>query len=499
MDDAFDVAVIGGGINGAAVAYALSVRGWRVVLLDRGDFGGGTSQASTMLVWGGLLYLKDLELRTVLALCRDRDALMADHPEAVRPAHVAYFPGSQRRGSLRLTLALQAYWACGRFARRRPARVAAVDEHALLAGDPPAAYEFDEGALVDSDARFVLGWVLAAEAAGATVRNHTAVAGCAFDAAAKVWRLELSAPIDGATSIRARAVVNAAGVWADALNRAAGVATPYRHVLSRGVSIAVPRHPRHTRHLVFDADDGNVLTLAPWGPVALWASTESLHPSLEEAQRCDAADVAYLLDHYNCRFRARIGVEDVQSLRVGVRPVAVAAGARVDARGLGLSRHHRLHLDGERRWLTVFGGKLSGCRGLADEARRLIGRTLPPPRAAASTTPLRLAPRAPDLARFPGVDTAVVSPRWARTREHCRTVEDYLRRRTNVAQWIARGGFGRHDEHAAAIHALARELHADEGGAAEDVRRYRAVVEADGVLLTSMTPGATAPPKGVFA
>jgi glycerol-3-phosphate dehydrogenase len=95
--------------------------------------------------------------------------------------------------------------------------------------------------------------------------------------------------------------------------------------------------------------------------------------------------------------------------------------------------------------------------------------------------------------RFPGLADAVVSPRWAAVHEHCRTLDDYLRRRTNIAQWIRRGGLGADDEHAAAIAAIARTLHgSDDRRAAEDVQHYRSIVDRDVALLGSLSPGTVA-------
>ena len=106
----FDVAIVGAGVNGAAIARALTRAGYTALLLDQGDIGGGTSQASTMLVWGGLLYLRQLEIATVVALSRDRDRLIAERPDLVRPQSVLYVPSNDDRRLL-VSGALSAYWA----------------------------------------------------------------------------------------------------------------------------------------------------------------------------------------------------------------------------------------------------------------------------------------------------------------------------------------------------------------------------------------------------
>lgn len=500
----FDVLVVGAGINGVATALALAEAGYGVFVADQGDLGSGTSQASTMLVWGGLLYLKDWEIGTVVDLCRERDRLIDEDAADVGVCEVRYLPTPGGRSRPAILAALHAYWllAAG---RRRPARVLDdYPERALLNGPLGPAFAFDEGRLLASDARFVLRTAQRAERAGAEIRTYHRVDACAYDPNAGVWDVQLTNTLSGAAvAATARLVVNAAGPWADTVNDAAGITAPYRHVLSRGVSLCLPRDPRHDSHLVFDTEDGNALTLAPWGPVALWASTESLHPDVETAGRIEAADLTYLLDHYNARFRARVTTDDVVSLRVGVRPVPVTPGQRIDPRGLGLSRHHRLHVHATRPWLTIFGGKLSGCHGVAREVRAVVQERIAPAGRRHDTHGHASGDEARDAIpriTFPGVPAPLVAPAWSAAHEHCRTIEDYVRRRTTIAQWVPCGGFGRRGEHAAAMHELASAVHqGDDAAATLDLERWRANADVERRLLDLAADRTAALPSGVPA
>jgi glycerol-3-phosphate dehydrogenase len=483
LDEAGDVVVIGAGINGAAISHALARAGFDVLLVDQGDIGSGTSQSSTMLIWGGLLYLKDWELRTVRALCRDRDRLIAGEPDLVKACAVRYLPTPGVRSPLVVGAAMHAYWLMGLARRVRPRRLGGFDERALIAAGNGVAWEFEEATLAASDARFVLEWVRRGEALGARARTYSRVTGVHRHGGGR-WRIELTDTITGQiSSVAATVVVNAAGPWADQVNRLAGVETPYRNALSRGVSLMVARDPRHHTHLVFDTADGNTLTLAPWGPVSLWASTESLHDTVADAAGITPHDVAELTEEYNHRFRTPLAAGDIVSVRAGVRPVPVERHEAVDAEGLGLSRHHRLHADESCAWITVYGGKLSGCRGLARETLALVRRHAAPARPARADSALA----APPTGAFAGVPGPVVPPAWTVLHEHCRTIEDYLRRRTNIAQWVPRGGFGRHDEHLDAIRACARAIHrGDEAAAARDLAEYRARVATETDLLAAV-------------
>ena len=371
MGQAFDVVVIGGGINGAAVCHDLTRAGYRVLLVEQGDFGGGTSQASTMLIWGGLLYLKDSEFATVRALTRDRDRLVAERPGSVRARELLYVPTPGSRSRALVQGALYVYWLMGQTSRLLPRRLGAFAEQTLLRQRDAPAYAFEEAALVASDARFVLEWILEAERMGAATHNYARVE-TVEGAGTAGWRVGLGDARTGATSeVSARLVVNAAGCWTDAVNACAGVATPFRHAFSRGVSLAVARDPRHKRHLVFDNGiDGNAMTFAPWGPVALWGSTDTLHPRFDDARRASAHDVELLLHELNRHLRTPVGHDDIVSLRTGVRPVPMPHDAPLPAGTGGLTRHHRLHLDARRPWVSVYGGKLSGCRWVGERGAR---------------------------------------------------------------------------------------------------------------------------------
>jgi glycerol-3-phosphate dehydrogenase len=465
MDELADVAVIGAGINGAAIGQTLTRAGYRVALLDQGDIGGGTSQASTMLIWGGLLYLRHLEVSTVLALSRDRDRLIAERPDLVQAQSLLYIPSGHGAQRLLISSALSAYWAMGAGRRRWPRRLDDYPERAMLAEPDAPAYAFEEAALVGSDARFVLDWALDAERRGAAVWNYVR-AESITQARDGAWRLGLCDTLTGASiELGARLIVNAAGAWTDAVNATARIVTPWRHAFSRGVSLSLPRDPRHTRHLVFDNRDGDVTTLAPWGPVALWSSTDTLHADLAEARQPATADVASLLGEWNRHLRRHATAADVLAIRTGVRPLPVAhdAGDAIDRRVT--TRHHRLHLDDTRPWISVYGGKLSGCMGLAAQVRGLVAQRLARPPAAAAPPPGPAPAR--DMTRFPGLDVPVVSAPWAAAHEHCCTLEDYLRRRTNIAQWTPNGGFGANFEHAPALERIALDIHHGDAGRAE--------------------------------
>jgi glycerol-3-phosphate dehydrogenase len=486
---AFDVAIIGGGINGACLYHSLTTAGYRVLLADRGDFGAATSQSSTMMIWGGLLYMKDWELRTVASLSASRDRLIRDDPRQIQPRTVRFVPVPGGRSTVFVHAALHAYWLLGLARRHRPQYVRDFPERAMLNhGGVPGALTYEEASL-DSDARFVLSWILKSTSDNSIARNYCEVVGATYDRSASVWRLDLEDTLTAASCrVQARLVINAAGGWTDDVNAAAGVESPYRHVLSRGVSIAVDRDPRHTTHLVFESGvGGNAMTFVPWGPVSLWASTDTVHGSMDEARRPEAGDITSLIAQLNQHLATPVTPADIVSIRCGVRPLAVPRHSPVDEHSPSLSRHHRIHVTKDRPWISVYGGKLSGCttlaRTVATRVDGLIG-SLVVPAPVAPPAPVPIAP----TTNVPMLDTPVTTPEWAVAHEQCRTLDDYLRRRTNIAQWIRRGGLGQNDEHLTQIQHIATAIHGGDAPAAtRDLDRYRTRVNQEWRLLEGVS------------
>ncbi len=483
----FDVAVVGGGINGASAYHELGRRGCSAVLLEKGDFASGTSQASAMMVWGGLLYLRHWDLTTVRRLCAARDRMIDEQRGWVRPTRYRYMPqpGARHRGWV-LHAGLHFYWLFGGGRRERPRRERSWPEQAFLRRDRlTESFVFEDASLGPSDARFVLRWVLSGHGEARVPLNYCGLEGGGYDHRARCWRLEVhDAILDRPATIRARCVVNAAGVWTDEVNRCFGRRTPYRHVLSKGVSIGLRRDPRLTDPLVFDTEqNGDSMVLIPWGPIALWGSTETVVDRPEAGFGATPEDVRSLLEELNRNLSTPVGPADIVSVRTGVRPLAARHGHAPGAYTLGISRRPRVHLDEQTPWVSVYGGKITDCIVLAEEVAGAVERVLGRPRAgdAPRNGPALGAPDGgpgePVLEAFPGLREPVPGALWCAEHEMCWTLEDHLRRRTNIAQWLPRGGLGTDAEHEPALLGLAAAF-ADGNGSSprQQVERYKASV-----------------------
>ena len=166
----------------------------------------------------------------------------------------------------------------------------------------------------------------------------------------------------------------------------------------------------------------------------------------------------FLLEHANRNFARPLRRDDVLGVRCGVRPLAVKGSLRRDVYPLSLSRRHAIDVDRGRAALTLYGGKFTSAAALAQKATRAIGALAKPtgaPRASAS------GPQAADRPInfcFAKQQPALIDPRWSRDHESCRTLLDYLRRRTDLAQKIPRLGLGKANEHEPTIRRIAAAI-----------------------------------------
>jgi len=376
----FDVAIVGAGINGAVCAAALSARGARVLLLDRGDIGGGTSMQSSNLVWGGIKYLESLELGLVRSLCRSRNTLLSAYPTAVREVRfLATHARGFRHSLLKLWAGSWLYWLLGGGFTRRPrllpATRLAAEEPVLDPAGLSGGFEYSDAWLPDNDARFTFGFVRDALRSGAVVLNYSEARSLQRRPDG-TWSLQLR-DVDGGreADCGARFLVNAAGPWADALNSGSGLATRHHHVFSRGIHLIVDRVTDHERVLAFFADDGRPFFVIPMEGRSCLGTTDTRVGAPET--QVTAEDRRFVLDNVNRRLRlARPLTErEIIAERCGVRPLVVAPGGRDEARDwTHLSRRHVVESRADERRLTIFGGKLTDCLNVGEEVCALLER-----------------------------------------------------------------------------------------------------------------------------
>lgn len=483
----FDVLVLGAGVNGAFVYDALCRQGFRTLLVDPGDFASGTSQASGLMLWGGLLYLQQGHLAAVIELSAERDRLLREREAALAPIGVRYLPSHERLLTrIRLQSGLGLYWLLGGCRRRRPRRERSFPEQPWLAARPGASYLVEEGLLRGSDCRFALEAVLPHQPPQGIALNHVSIA-AAPEYRQGLWRVPLRERFSGQDfNPGCRLVVNCGGPWADNINQVFQVSSPYRHVLSQGVYLGLRRRPEHQSYLVLDQHQcRDVITLVPWGPVSLWGPTERYVDSPEDGLQIRPEDLAWLGRQYRHHFSIPLSADDLVSLRVGVRPLVMDADAERPAYPLDVSRRQAVHFDREHGFILCYGGKLTNAGAMAAKVLSYLATA----RRSGTASPGR-APTAERMElRLDGLSLEVVQPAYSRDQEFCCTLEDYLRRRTNISQWVPRLGLGRDGCARALLESIAAEFSGSAGQSPLEMVQAlerRAACEFDALIHPSL-------------
>ncbi len=375
----FDVLVIGGGINGAVSAAALSARGVKVALIDRGDFGGSTSQESSNLVWGGIKYLETFEFGLVSKLCASRNRLLRAYPANIR--EIRFFVTLERgfrKSAWFVYLGTWLYWLIGRCFTKIPRFLSLSDiareEPVVQTAKATGGFEYSDAYLIDNDARFVFKFVRAAINHGAIVANYVESTG-AERSPDGIWTCKARDRLTGSEiAVRARVLINACGPLVDGHNRLTGITTGHRHVFSRGVHLVVDKVTSSRRVLTFFADDGRLFFVIPMGPKSCIGTTDTREESLPP--RVKPEDRAFILDNINKRLKlARPLTEnDVLAERCGVRPLVVDAGQGDgrDSDWTALSRKHAIEVDHGRAHVSIFGGKLTDCLNVGEEVSAIV-------------------------------------------------------------------------------------------------------------------------------
>lgn len=367
-DPNFDVVIVGGGINGAGIARDASGRKLRVALLERGDFGTGTSSASTKLIHGGLRYLEHYEFRLVAESLREREVLLSLAPHLITPMRFVLPHVPTLRPAWMMRTGLWLYDRLG--GRGRLPRSAKLSLHDTPEGAPlrptlSKGYAYWD-AWVD-DARLVIATLRSAVDHGATVMPRTAFVSARRETGC--WHVDARAADGSTINLRARALVNAAGPWVEAVGQGiVGHANQSARVqLVKGSHIVVRRVHGGDHAYLLQNDDGRVVFILPYErQYSLIGTTDVLIRTPEEGARIDTAEVRYLLAAANRYLGSPVSERDIVWTFSGVRPLYDDGSDNPSA----TTRDYHLMLDATQNapLLTVYGGKLTTYRKLAEAA-----------------------------------------------------------------------------------------------------------------------------------
>lgn len=369
----YDLLVIGGGINGAGIAADAAGRGLRVMLCEKEDLGGATSSASTKLIHGGLRYLEYFEIRLVREALAEREVLLGMAPHIVWPMRfrLPHMPGLRPRWMIRAGLFLYD-WLGSRNTLPASGTVR-PDPDGPLRDTLPHAFEYSD-CWVD-DARLVVLNAMLAREHGATIRTRTACTALSPDSG--VWSATLTGREGGTTeTVRARAVVNATGPWVEKTASTLQPSAPVRPVrLVKGSHIVVPRLYEGEHAYLFQHPDRRVIFVIPYeNDFSLIGTTEKeCHGDPGQVEASDG-EVDYLLDAVSTYFREPVTREQVCHRFAGVRPLMEEENESATS----LSRDYHLQFDRQPApMLTVYGGKITTYRRLAESALEQLKAALP--------------------------------------------------------------------------------------------------------------------------
>ncbi|MDJ0751317.1 MAG: FAD-dependent oxidoreductase, partial [Woeseiaceae bacterium] len=373
----FDVLILGAGINGAVSAAALAARGVKVALIDKGDFGGGTSSESSNLAWGGIKYLESGELGLVARLCKSRNHLMRSFPSTVKEIR---FLTTVQKGfrwpAPLLYVGTLIYWLFGRFATRAPAlrsRAALARRDSRIRIDSASGgFEYSDCYLHDNDSRFVFSFVRRALNYGAVAANY--VGATAISRRDGRWVVVARDEVDGQESeVTSDVLINACGPEVDRINDMANKKTTYRHVFSKGVHLMVDRTPNQSRILAFFASDGRLFFVIPMGPKTCIGTTDT--PVENPAVQVNDDDRRFILDNANelLNYSTPLTEDDIVAERCGVRPLAVRGESR-SSDWLDLSRKHHVEVNEDDAHISIFGGKLTDCINVGEEVIAIVAK-----------------------------------------------------------------------------------------------------------------------------
>jgi len=379
----FDVMVIGGGINGVAIARECARAGRRTLLIEQHDFAAGTTSRSTRIIHGGLRYLEHGDIGQVRESLRERQWLLQRYPHLVHPLQfLLALDGNSRRSALAVRTGLWLYRRMGHTSLRVDESRAEPDrlERLLDKGRRFSVFAFDD-AQCEFPERLVAEWLVEAIEAGAVTRNHTQVLAVEIHHGRATGALLRDQRSGKEERVEATWIINATGPWADGICQSSNIRTKNPMVGGvRGSHIVLPRFAGAPEAAVYtEAVDGRPIFVIPWNQQVLVGTTEVPDGTDPGRVQPSANEIDYLLRSLLHLFpQVKVSQTDIHYAFAGVRPLPFSPQKNLSA----VSRKHYLHdhtADGAAQMISVIGGKLTTAGSLARECAAKIGVKLTPP------------------------------------------------------------------------------------------------------------------------
>ena len=390
-DERFDLLILGGGITGAGVALDATLRGYRVALIDKGDFASGTSSVSSKLVHGGLRYLEHASFHLVYEALHERRLLLENAAPFVRPLRfvIPFYQGSRMPAwKARAGLVLYDLLAgASNLHRSRPLSLKEVqaDFPQLRADQLLGGAEYFDAQM--DDARLCLNVIRTAALQGARIANY--VEAVAFEKRdGKITGVRTRDQVGGSDFIiHARQILNATGPWVDAVMRMADVAASFQLAdagqvgnlpppepllqPTKGVHLIVPERQTKGALLLLHPADGRVFFVIPWMHKTLVGTTDTVTQESPDCLTVTTGEIDYLLQGVNHYFTPSLQGRDVLGTFAGLRPLMRSRPGNPSS----LSREYRV-VESPSGLISVAGGKYTTFRRMAEVITDSIGHRL---------------------------------------------------------------------------------------------------------------------------
>ncbi len=379
----FQVVVIGGGINGVAVARQCARAGKRTLLVEQNDFASGVTSRSTRIIHGGLRYLEHGEIDLVRESLRERERLLRERSHLVHPVHFLFLLNEHsQRSAMKVRAGL---WLYQRIAGKKKAPLTEMEmvrvQRALDSGRQWLMLNFED-AQCEFPERLVAEWMTEAVEAGAVVRNHCEVLAVDISQGRARGVLLRDRTTGKDQHVDAGWILNCSGPWADRICQRSTVRTA-KPMLGgvRGSHIVLPRFSgAPSAALYTEASDGRPVFVLPWNEQILVGTTEVPDTGDPGRTAPSAEEIEYLFRTAAGLFpKAKLSAHDIRFAFAGIRPLP-NSGDKPSA----VTRRHFLHDhtdEGAARMISVIGGKLTTAAALARECARKIGIAVEEPKA----------------------------------------------------------------------------------------------------------------------
>jgi glycerol-3-phosphate dehydrogenase len=380
LNETFDICIIGGGATGAGVALDATLRGYKVLLIEKGDFACQTSSKSTKLVHGGVRYLEQAvkkldwhQFKMVYKALHERKILLQNAPHLAHPLglltpcytrwerlyyRIGMWLYDKISGSTNLKLSR------GLSKKEIQSEFPSIESHHLRGG-----VLYYDGQL--NDARYALVILKEAERLGACILNYASLD--SFDLSPKSLKIKkvvFSDLISSQTyTIPVKAVVNATGPFTDKIRSLANPRLKPRMKVSRGAHIVIPAEfwQGKTALLIPKTDDGRVIFVIPWRDYVLVGTTDD-PDTLSESPAILEVEKEYLISYFNRYSSKKATLEDISSTFVGQRPLLQAQlDSTLNTDTKSLVRDHEVEVDGRSKLVSIMGGKWTTYRVMASD------------------------------------------------------------------------------------------------------------------------------------